>query len=294
MLHLALVLLFVAPFQGKDPAPVDPAKKQTAIAELTRAFDKDGGPEARVGAIERCHEVVDAEVIALVKKGLEDKDERVVEAAVTALGRMDHKHSLDALHVYLRKEKKKLAENDKLYPIVIKEIGRHGSESSLPLIADDAFDQRLYATAQARIMAIGNIRSVKSIEALIDMSKKVGVHRMDGLRQDMRLALARLTGRDLGANSVQWSAWWQDNKKSFEMSETAPKLEPVMERQWNRYWSLGDETEGEGGGDGSNGGGRRRRGEGGDGKGGDGKGGGDGRGGEGKGGDEKRGGGAGG
>jgi HEAT repeat protein len=254
MLHVLATLFLALPFQVEEPKPVDPAKKQTAISELTRAFDKEGGPEARAAAISRCHELVDPEVIGLVRKGLDDKDERVVEAAVTALGALKHKSSLEALHGYLKREKKKLEANDRLYPLLLKEIGRHGDEASIGLLADDAFDQRAYATAQARIMALGNIRSAKSIEALIDMSKKVGVHRMDGLRQDMRLALARLAGRDLGAVSTQWAAWWQDNKKGFEIAKTPPKLEPAMERQWMRYWGV--EAAGEG--DGETGGGRRR------------------------------------
>lgn len=283
MLKLVAALFLALPVLAQDeqPKPVDPAKKQTALAELTRAFDKDGGPEARAAAIGRCHDVVDAEVIALVRKGLDDKDARVVEAAVTALGHMKHKNSLDALHAYLKRERKKLEENDQLYPLVLKEIGRHGDESSLPLLADDGFDQRAYTTAQARIMALGNIRSAKSIDALIDMSKKVGVHRMDGLRQDMRLALARLTGRDLGVVSTQWLAWWQDNKKGFEIAKAPPKLEPALERQWARYW--GDQAAGEAEGEG---GGRRRRQGGGEGGG---SGGGDDKGGEDRDGDPRAG-----
>ncbi len=264
MLHVLATLFLALPFQADEPKPVDPAKKQTAISELTRAFDKEGSPEARAAAISRCHELPDPEVIGLVRRGLDDKDERVVEAAVTALGKLKHKSSLEALHAYLKREKKKLEANDRLYPLLLKEIGRHGDEGSIALLSDDAFDQRAYATGQARIMALGNIRSAKSIEALIDMSKKVGVHRMDGLRQDMRLALARLTGRDLGAVSTQWVAWWQDNKKGFEMTKTPPKLEPAMERQWARYW--GGEAAGEGGDE--TGGERRRGGRGGE-KGGD-------------------------
>ena len=260
MLNLFALLALALPLQAQDAKPVDPARKQTAVTELTRAFGKDGGPEARAAAIGRCHDVLDPEVIALVRKGLEDKDERVVEAAVTALGRLAHKDSLDALHAFLKRDKKKLAENEKLYPLLIKEIGRHGSESSVALLADDPFDQRQFAASQARIMSLGNIRSVKSIEALIELSKKVGVHRMDGLRNDTRLALAKLTGRDLGPNSTQWLAWWQDNKKGFEVAKEAPKLEAPMERQWARYWGLETEAKEAGEGDGA---GKRGRGRGG-------------------------------
>lgn len=274
MLHLVAALLLALPLQSDEPKPVDPAKKATAVAELTRAFEKDGSPEARAAAIGRCHDVVDAEVIALVRKGIDDKDPRVVEAAVGALGRMKHKHSLDALHAFLKRDRKKLAESETLYPLLLKEVGRHGEESSIELLAADGFDQNAFAATQARIMALGNIRSAKSIEALIDMSKKVGVHRMEGLRQDMRLSLARLTGRDLGPVSTQWLAWWQDNKKGFEIAKTPPKLDAALERQWARYWGVEGEGEEGAGGQGGRRGRRQGEGEGGGEGGGDGKGGG--------------------
>jgi len=256
LLHFALAFLASLPIQAEGAKPLDPARIQTAVTELTRAFEKDGGTAARAEAIARAVDAVDPEVIALVRKGLDDKDPRVVEAAVTALGHMPHKNSLDALTAYMKREKRKLVENDTLYPLLIKEIGRHGDESSIGLLTDDPFDQRAYAAGQARIMALGNIRSAKSVEALIDMSKTVGVHRMDGLRNDMRLALAQLTGRDLGAVSTQWLSWWQDNKQGFEVSKEAPKLEAGLQRQWNRYWGLGEKADGEG--DDGAGGGRRR------------------------------------
>ena len=90
-------------------------------------------------------------------------------------------------------------------------------------------------------------------------------------------------GRDLGPVPEPWFAWWRDNKKGLEIAKEAPTLEPALQKQWERYWGLGDKAkEGEGG----EGRGRKRGGDkGGSDKGGSDKGGGESGGGERKGGD---------
>lgn len=251
----ATALLVLA---AQNPAPADPGKIDRAVAELTAAFAKEGTPQKRVEAIQHGAAVVDARVIECVQKGLGDKDASVVTAAVEALGTMAHPNALDALHAYAKREKKRLAEDEVLFPQVLRAIGRHGSPSSIELLKDDPLSQHAFKTGQARVMSLGNIRTKEAVEALIGMSKLVGPHRMDGLRNDMRVALARLTGRDLGPDSIAWQAWWQDNKNSFELAKEPPKLEPLLQRQWDRYWGLDKKREGEEGGE-ERGGGRERR-----------------------------------
>jgi hypothetical protein len=278
---------FVVAFALQTPAPApaqsptDPKQVETAVAELTAAFGKDGTPQKRVEAIQKHVGVVDARVIEWVAKGLVDSEGTVVTASVDALGHMKHPNALESLSSWFKREKKKLADDETLLPQVFKAIGRHGSPSSVELLSKDPFDQRTYLAAQARVMSLGNIRAKEAVEALIDMSKLVGPHRMDGVRNDFRVALAQLTGLDLGPESTAWQKWWQDNKKTFEVAKEPAKLEGILQRQWQRYWGLGEKgekaKEGEGGGEG----GRKRRG--GEGKGGDGRGGGD-KGGEGGGG----------
>lgn len=232
----ALLLSSVLALQsGSVP---DTKKIEAAVAELTAAFAKGTPAQRRVEALAAAVETVDARVIELVAKGLGDQEPPVVLAAADALGRMAHPDALAALHAFAKREKKKLAEDETLFPAVLKAIGRHGSASSIELLADDPFSQRAYATVQARVMALGNIRSTRSVEALIEMSKLVGPRRMDGVRGDVRLALARLTGRDLGPDSVEWLAWWQEHKKSFEVAKEPPELEPALQKQWNRYWGI--------------------------------------------------------
>lgn len=259
----ALCLSLILSAQNPAPTPSDPKLIETAVAELTVAFGKDGTPAARAETITKHVTIVDARVIEWVAKGLADKDATVVNSAVEALGQMRHPNALDALQSFVKRERKRLTEDAALYPQVLKAIGRHGNPSSIALLKDNPFDQQSYLAAQARVMSLGNIRTNAAVEALIDMSKLVGPHRMDGLRNDFRVALAQLTGSDLGPESTAWQKWWQDNKRTFETKKEAPKLDSVLQRQWERYWGLNDKAKERG----EQGGGRRRRG--GDGKGGD-------------------------
>lgn len=259
-------------------APVDPKAIDECVANLQAAFGKDGSTAKKLDALGKASAVVDARVVAAAKEGLSDKEASVVAATVETLGQLRHPSALEALQGFYKKERKKLADDLTLMPALVKAIGRHGSPSSIALLKDDAFDQKTYLTAQARILSLGNVRTIESLEALIDLSKMVGPNRMDGLRNDMRLSIAQLTGVDLGPESTAWTRWWNDNKKGFEVAKEPPKLDAGLQRQWESYWGVPREGEGR----------ARRRGDG-KGRGGD-TGGGEGEG-EGEGGDSGKGGG---
>ena len=261
------------PQQPPAGAPADPKAIEECVASLQAAFGKDGSTAKKLDALGKASAVVDARVVAAAKEGLGDKEASVVAATVEALGQLRHPNALDALQSYYKKEHKKLADDLTLMPALVKAIGRHASPSSIALLKEGAFDQKTYLTAQARILSLGNIRTVESLEALIDLSKMVGPNRMDGLRSDMRLSIAQLTGVDLGPESTAWTRWWNDNRKGFEVAKQAPKLDAGLQRQWETYWGVPRDGEGR----------ARRRG--------DGKGrGGDTGGGEGEGGDTGKGG----
>lgn len=255
-------------------APIDAKTIQDTVAALEAAFGKDGSTAKKTEAITAAVPVIDARVISAMQKGLTDKESSVVVVTVESLGKMKHPSALDALVGFYKREHKKLAEDLTLMPALLKAIGRHGSPTTITLLKEDAFDQKSYLAGQARLLSLGNIRTSAALEALMDLSKMVGPNRMDGLRNDMRVSIAQLTGLDLGPDSIAWTRWWNDNKKGFEVTKEAPKLDAALQRPWDAYWGVG-----EGAGRGA---GRRGRTEpGGEGEG---EGEGEGRGGEGRGG----------
>jgi hypothetical protein len=244
---LAALLLCAGPlFAGpaQEPAPKPDAKKvEAAVEEVTTALKDGKTPEERVAAIKKNRDVVDAKVVAAIEKGFKDKSQDVQAAAIDALGRMDHPDALEALHKLLKSDKQRLKDDEKLLPLLIKSIGRHGSEKSVDLISDDPFSQRTFPAIQARVMSLGNIRSKKSLEALFDLMKKAGERQVNDYMLMLRQSLIRLTGQDQGPDSAMWQKWWQDNKAKFEVPKEVPKMPEIAEKAWNEYWEIAPKAE---------------------------------------------------
>ena len=233
VLALAPVLSSIAQEPGARP---DPKKVEAAVAEIEAAFHSGKSAADRVAAIEKSREVVDARVITAIEKGFKDKDAAVQAAAVDALGRMHHPEALEGLHRLYKAEKQRLKDDERLLPLVLKSIGRHGSEKSVELLSDDLFLQRTFPAIQARILSLGNIRSKKSVEALMEIMTKAGTRQVNDYMNLFRQSLVRLTGADQGPDSAMWTQWWQANKSKFEVSKDVPKLPDIAEKAWSEYW----------------------------------------------------------
>lgn len=220
----------------QDRTAVDPKRIESAVATLDTAF-KTGKGEDRVRAIRGSMDVVDGKVIDGIGRGLRDTDESVRGAAVEALGRMRHPRALELLHTFVRGGREALTKDEVLFPAVLRAIGRHGDASSIEILADDPFSQRSHGAIQARIYGLGNIRSEKSVDALFDMLKKVGMNQADRYMDDIRLALVRLTGEDQGKAPEMWNKWWRD-QKNYKLPAEPVALKEVDQKAWDSYWGI--------------------------------------------------------
>jgi|SRR5882672_3422281 len=273
---LLLSFALALPAQDQPKTPVDPKRIDAAVAELTTAFGKDGTSETRAAAIKNSVEAVDGKVIALVAKGLDDKDPAVESAAIDALGRMAHPDSLKALHALYKKDKAKLKDDEQLFPLLLRSIARQGSPTSVEVLLDDPFAQRTHDAVRARVLGLGNIRAKSAVEGLVSLLGMAGAQKVDGYMDDFRLSFLHLTGQDKGPDPAAWQKWWQDSKDKYELPATLPDLAPEQKRNWNRYWGTQGKRDKEGGEEGGKK--ERKKGEGkGEGRG-DGKGKGDGKG----------------
>jgi HEAT repeats len=241
-MFLASILLcttsFLAGSTQDEGTKPDPKRVEAAVEEITAAFKEGKSSDERVAAIRKNQDVVDARVVTAIEKGFKDKDGAVQAAAVDALGRMPHPEALDALHRFYKSDKQKLKDDEKLLPLLFKSIGRHGSEKSVEILSDDLFAQRTFPAIQARVLSLGNIRSKKSLEALIDMMNKAGPRQVNDYMNLFRQSLLRLTGEDQGPDSAMWTKWWQDNKSKFEVPKEVPKVPEIAEKAWNEYWEI--------------------------------------------------------
>ena len=238
LLFLVASLVAVPTQDKKDDKPqTDTKRVDAAVTEIEAAF-KDGKTEERVAAIKKNFAVTDARVVAAVGKGLKDKDATVQSAAVDALGRMPHPDALDALHKFYKSEIKRLRDDQTLMPLVIKSIGRQGSESSVDILSDDLFMQRTFPAIQARVFSLGNIRSKRSVQAIFDMMNKAGTNQVDKYAELFRQSLWRLTGTDQGPSCQMWMTWWRDNKDKFDVAKDVPKMSSDLDKSWNDYWEI--------------------------------------------------------
>jgi hypothetical protein len=241
-MFLVSLIVYAAPLfpgaaQNETPKP-DAKRVEAAVEEINAAFKDGKSSDDRIAAIRKNMEVADARVVAAIEKSFKDKDVVVQAAGMDALGRMPNPEALEGLHRLFKAEKQRLKDDDKLLPLLLKSIGRHGSEKSIDILSDDPFLQRTFPALQARVYSLGNIRSKKSVEALMDMMNKAGTRQVNDYMNLFRQSLVRLTGADQGPDSALWTKWWQDNKSKFEVSKEVPKVPEIAEKAWNEYWGV--------------------------------------------------------
>jgi hypothetical protein len=160
------------------------------------------------------------------------------------LGWMKTQDGLKQLHRMFRREKD-LWNDEEMQGALLQAIGRHGDPSSIEVLTEDPFKGGLtYASGKARILGLANIRTTKSVEELIDAMKlgggssdrRGGKEARPRFMEDGRLALAVLTGADMGANKEAWFEWWRDNKRTFKISPQRPPIAPELVARWESYW----------------------------------------------------------
>jgi len=153
-----------------------------------------------------------------------------------------YRKALKALH-RLYKRDKALRENEVLFARLLQAIGRHSDRSSIEVLKDNPFDHLTVASGRARILGLGRIRDVRSVESLIAGMQLAG-NDARGRRtgqprhsDDFRLALTSLTGEDRGLAKDAWISWWRDAKNGFKVAPERPSLPPDLKTAWESYWN---------------------------------------------------------
>ena len=239
---LALSLLAPSPrSQQPPPAPVpSPTREQVEATcrRLEEVLVPSADPATAREALKAAIAVVHADVIARIDaRGLRHADASIREAAVEALARMDHPDALAALTAVLKRDGKALAEDPPRHAALLKAIGRHGKESSIPLLVKDLFQSTDRGVVTARIFGLGHIRSRASVDELMQIMRSAprgkGVNHMP----ELRTALVVLTGVDKGTDQALWLNWYGDNKNSLAIAPAPPaELPRDVQRRWDSYW----------------------------------------------------------
>jgi hypothetical protein len=238
-----VALLLSAPALSQDepdkkPLGPSPAQIEAAVQQLKLGL---GSKEVSV-RLEAAKEALKTpcEEVAktLGKYGLKDKEINVKQAVIDSLGHMRVHAALEELLDHGGRAKRELEDDPATHTLLIKSIGRHDAEDAIPYLTKDLFSAKDRQVVQARILSLGRVRSVEAVEALIAMSRKAGGRRGNSRHDaDLRLALCVLTGVDNGKRSAGWNVWWNDNKKTLEISKEPADLPRSMAKQWERYWA---------------------------------------------------------
>ncbi|MCZ6599095.1 MAG: hypothetical protein O7B99_15765, partial [Planctomycetota bacterium] len=136
------------------------------------------------------------------------------------------------------KKNKTIIKDVDLFAALLRAIAQHRSPSSIDVLSDNPFKAANYKTIKARVLGLGYIRDERSVEALFGMLNKIGPLQGQGVMQEFRIALMVLTGEDQGESRQLWIRWWNENKKTFEVPEKAPRLPEKVQERWDYYWGI--------------------------------------------------------
>jgi len=241
---LTTLLLVACPF-ALSIQDEKPTEEQIAsiCQDLATALAGDKTEEALL-ALHAAQDVVDARVIELIdKQGLRHDDPFVRDAAIEALGRMQHPDALKALHDALKRDRKALQAAPTRYAALLRAIARHGQESSISYLVEDPFQSADRGVITARILGLANIRSPRSVDELIRLMRS-SRHTWEGAQMpDFRLALMVLTGADMGTDRQLWINWYGDHKAKIEIAAVPPELPRELRKRWNSFWGLTEEKD---------------------------------------------------
>ena len=222
-LGVALVVLAgsVEARQDKKSAPVDATQAESvkaALAELRTALAR-GKSEERIAALGKAANTKDAGVVEAIAKALGDEDPKVQGAAIEALRGLQRKEALAALVGAFERDKK-LAKDAELAARLVKAIGSYGDAAAVEKLAAAGIDGA-HGVVEARILSIANVRSVRSVELLVELARGAADDKVGAHAETIRLALARLVGEDLGTARQRWLGFWSEQRKTLKVATQA-------------------------------------------------------------------------
>lgn len=237
-LGVALVVLVgsVEARQDKQSASADVAQAEAvkaAVTELRTALSR-GKSEERIAALEKAASTKDAGVVEAIAKALGDSDAKVQGAAIEALRGLQRKEALAALVGAFERDKK-LAKDAELSARLVKAIGSYCDAAAVEKLAAAGIDGA-HGVVEARILSIANVRSVRSVELLVELARGAADDKVGAHAETIRLALARLVGEDLGTARQRWLGFWSERKKTLEVAAQAPLLPKDLQRRWDMFW----------------------------------------------------------
>lgn len=231
---LLCIFLLRAQAVPKAPPQQPPDAKEVA-ARLKEAIGGDD-PGAAASALDEVGHTADKAVVQAVAKGLEHKDPVVRAAALQALRFNRHESALDAL-LRARRSKLLLAEPAEAAEYFYA-LGQKADPRILPVLAEGPRGgEKDDPALRARLLAIGRVRTRAAVETLMAIMTATGGRRGHPYMRELRLSLLVLTGVDKGPETLEWIHWWDESRKTLEVSAVVPPLPKDVADEWKRLWA---------------------------------------------------------
>jgi len=224
---------------------IDPAEAAKEIKEAFKA-KKDDITLATLDAVGRIESKLVTKELA---KGLKHQSQAVILAVLEALR---HNPDPTALDVLVKQRNNKTVTEDVPCAVAYAHaLGQKADVKAIKPLTDDlvATSKMASEVLKAKVTALGRIRHVDAVEAILDYSRtgRGGGRQRGGVRNMMREAqrsLMVLTGTDQGTSTQAWHDWWSDAKRGFKMSEKEwPLANGRDQRQWDNLWKTETEKE---------------------------------------------------
>ncbi|MHC4777263.1 MAG: HEAT repeat domain-containing protein [Planctomycetota bacterium] len=206
--------------RSAEVAEIDLALIKAKIKEFEKAWPKWEEEEKISGMTalaETDHELV---AVAIAGKGLRDRSEKVQQAAAKTVGLMKKKKVTPMVISVMKASEKKIM----VYLHMIWALGEIGDPRAVPVLSKDWWNQKIgeygVAAAKGKIEALGKIKHISAIDALMTTLKKTG----EGwdhheIRKTVIESLVKLTGQNFLLDKKAWKEWWKRNRSTFRFED---------------------------------------------------------------------------
>ncbi len=201
---------------AKEPVPgiLEPKVVDATIKSFKQDW-KGWDVEQRIDGLKGLSELPYDKASALIARlGLPSRALGVRKAAIIALGQMKRRNVTQQLCIALGKNAKRPA----TYRLIARSLGQIGDPAAVKTLSLD-WNQHKAAGGDGfglRIHALGNIRHVSAVDALMKYFVKIDGQYVKVYQHVIISALERLTGKDFGKDTKAWRRWWRKNRSTFQ------------------------------------------------------------------------------
>lgn len=214
----------VLPAQTPTDTELKAAEVKTAIQALS-AWPQ-WSDEQKTAAIGKLQGLGGPQAARAIAAKIHDKSTAVRKQAALALGKLKDKQTVPALAAALAAESDEKTGDLDTFAAICQALGDIGDPSAIePLLHGLLSGNRRSADyrkrGEARIEALGGIRSKAAIDELMDLFVRAtaggsgrGSAGSNPFTSSISRSLRKLTGQDY-SDHKGWKAWWKENQDSF-------------------------------------------------------------------------------